>query len=62
MTRCRFAAAVATCVAASACRPADAARTARADSSTLVQRETAVTRGDEQVARLTSVIAIRSAA
>jgi len=40
MTRCRFAAAVATCVAASACRPADAARTARADSSTLVQRET----------------------
>jgi len=29
---------------------------------TLVQRETAITRGDEQVARLTSVIAIRSAA
>ena len=34
------AAALATCVAASACRPADAAKTARADSSVLAKRET----------------------
>ena len=41
MTRRRFAVtALATCVAASACRQADAARTARADSSMLAQRET----------------------
>jgi len=33
------AAALATCVAANGCRPADAARTARADSTTLAQRE-----------------------
>ena len=33
------AAALATCMAANACRPADAARTARADSTTLAQRE-----------------------
>jgi uncharacterized protein YjiK len=38
-SRAIAAAALATCMAANACRPADAARTARADSTTLAQRE-----------------------
>ena len=49
MTRSWFAAAAfVTCVAASACRQADAARAARADSSMLAQRETRLERSLSQ--------------